>query len=123
MIKKHGKLAGFFRGGNSTCHTHIRKHYNLYSQKCEEQGIEENKCCVPPNIARAREKTAGGKGMIQMQLDTMLTVDKSQNEFSHEAILKAVTQLIACTDMGSIYSCRFSQLLMNPSTDFLIYQE
>jgi hypothetical protein len=123
VIKKHGKLAGFFRGGNSTCRTHIRKHYNLYSQKCEEQGIEENERCVPPEIARAREKTAGGKGMIQMQLDTMLTVDKSRNEFSREAILKAVTQLVACTDMGSVYSCRFSQLLMNPSTDFPIYRE
>ena len=77
VIKKHGKLASFFCGGNSTCCTHIWKHYNLYSQKCEEQGIEENKCCVLPKIAWAREKMASGKGMIQMQLDTMLTVDKS----------------------------------------------
>ena len=58
-----------------------------------------------------------------MQLDTMLIVDKSQKEFSCEAILKAITELIICTDMGSNYLCRFSQLLIKPSTDFLVYQE
>ena len=58
-----------------------------------------------------------------MQLDTMLTVDKSQKEFLHKAILKAVTEFIACTDMGSNYSYRFSQLLTKPSTDFPVYQE
>lgn len=123
MIKKQGKLAGFFRGANSTCRTHIRKHYEFYSQKCEEKKIKENKRCIPLEIARVREKAAAGKGMVQTQLDTMLTVDKSRKEFSREAILKAVTELVACTDMGSDYSCRFSQLLMNPSTDFPVYRE
>ena len=64
VIKKQGKLASFFHRVNSICHTHIWKHYNFNSQKCKEKMIKENKCYILPEIARAREKAAAGKGMV-----------------------------------------------------------
>ena len=41
-------------------------------------------------------------GMVQTQLDGML--GGKQKEFSHEAILKATTELVACSNLGRYHS-------------------
>lgn len=85
----------FLSGGNSTCRAHIRRHYEFYSQRCKEEGIEESERCVPANILRAR------KSQTQVLTQTKLNMggtESAPKEFSHKGILRAVTKFVACDD-------------------------
>lgn len=45
-----------------------------------------------------KAESAGGTSSTQTTLDNVLEVVKAPNEFSKEAILHAVSQLVACDD-------------------------
>ncbi len=99
---RKGARAGWYRGDNSTCRMHIaRAHYERYSARCKEAGIEENHRCVPDNVKEARRKanaTAEGKKPMGQQTLEAVGVKKVQapREFSAESILKTVTEHVVC---------------------------
>ncbi len=98
MQKAKGSRAGWYRGGNSTLRQHIASaHYDAYSARCKEEGIEENWRAVPKKIRQARAAAAAaaeGKKGGQKSLDTMLPKVQAPKAFSPHAILKSVTRLI-----------------------------
>jgi hypothetical protein len=42
FVRLYGKRKAFHKGGNSYCRLHIRQHYNLYKEKCENRNIPIN---------------------------------------------------------------------------------
>ncbi len=101
MIGKKKQRAGWYKGDNSTCRSHIAvAHYAAYSKMCEERGIPENHRCVPAAIKSAREAVkAGAEGKTggQKTLDAMgVKKVKRPKEFSKGAILQAVTEHVVC---------------------------
>ncbi len=98
--KNKGVCAGWYRGHNSTCRSHIASaHYQVYSERCKEAGIEENHRCVPKAILRAREAARAaeeGKKGGQKTLDGVVQKVQAPTAFSRYEILKGVTELIVC---------------------------
>ncbi len=96
--KAKGSRAGWYKGGNSTLRQHIASaHYDTYSARCKEEGIEENWRAVPKKVRQARAAAAAaaeGKKDGQRSLDTMLPKMQAPKAFSPHAILKSVTRLI-----------------------------
>jgi hypothetical protein len=97
----------FFTGSNSTCRQHIRQHYEFYSQKCKEKGIEESERCVPIPVLQARKEAAKRQGqvMVQTRVDEIFDAhngtSKALKAFNRAGILKAVTVHIATDDQAS----------------------
>ncbi|PIL25949.1 hypothetical protein GSI_11703 [Ganoderma sinense ZZ0214-1] len=99
VIKSKGKSeAGWYKGGNSSDCRHIASaHYELYSQKCKELGLEEQKEAVPKDIWaawEAKNEAAEGKKGAQTMLDTVVKMVKRPQEFTPEALLQSITVLI-----------------------------
>jgi hypothetical protein len=99
ILKTKGLRRAFFCGSNTTCRQHIRQHYPIYQQRCEEQGLKENYRAVPPHILRERE--AAKKPKKQTNLDSIVIKEKRPTEFSRDRILEAVAKLITCDDQVS----------------------
>ncbi|KAF8190134.1 hypothetical protein BJ912DRAFT_1022250 [Pholiota molesta] len=56
FLKIHGKRKAFHKGGNSSCRLHIRQHYDIYSEKCEQAGIPINHWAIPREIWKVMEE-------------------------------------------------------------------
>ncbi|KIK73243.1 hypothetical protein PAXRUDRAFT_68352, partial [Paxillus rubicundulus Ve08.2h10] len=55
FVAKNGKHKAFFLGGNTSCHQHIRVHYDLYRERCVEQQIVENHHAIPWDIQEEQQ--------------------------------------------------------------------
>ena len=79
---------------------HICCHFDVYKTRCEEQGIKLKDRCIPRELWKKMLKESAGSGASSTQttLDNVLEVVKAPNEFSKDAILHAVAQLVACDD-------------------------
>jgi hypothetical protein len=98
--KLNGKRKAFHKGGNSSCHFHIRQHYEVYNNKCKAADIPVNHWAIPRPIWKAmeEEKAAEKQGRMtkkqgQQRLDFKLVV--GPREFTRLGILEAVATLIA----------------------------
>ena len=100
FIKEKGLRACFFKGLNTTCRHHIRRHYDVYKQKCEAEKITMKDRCVPRPLWRKMQDDVlcGKQRMLDKHIQKLLPV----TEFSKPAILAAVAQLIACDDQVRI---------------------
>jgi hypothetical protein len=99
-IKLYGKRKAFFKGGNSTCRLHIRQHYEIYKERCEEKNIPIHHWAIAWTIWKEQqeEKEAEERGQLtkkqqQQKLDFKTVTGPS--EFTRENTLHAVTKLIA----------------------------
>lgn len=100
FIILHGKRKAFFKGGNSTCRLHIRQHYKLYKERCEEKKIPLHHWVIPRTIWKEQqeEKEAEERGQLtkkQQQQKLDFKTVTGPREFTREGILHAVTMLIA----------------------------
>jgi hypothetical protein len=98
--KKKGALQkAFYIGGNSTCHVHIRHHYNVYKKQCKEKKIPENHHTIPrPLWRQMQDKKKNTRGNTQTKLDGVIDVINWLQIFMREGVLHAVAQFIACDD-------------------------
>ena len=106
---KGGKRSAFFTGGNSTCRAHIRSHYNVYKERCQEKGIPENHHAIPQDILKQMEEEKS-KGKKQKKIDSILVKSTGPREFTREGVLHAVAQFVACDDqvwLVSSHQCVF----------------
>ncbi|KAF8696454.1 hypothetical protein AX14_001593 [Amanita brunnescens Koide BX004] len=93
----------FLTGSNTMCRGHIRSHhYEFYSKKCKEKGIEEVERCIPAEVLRARHDSRQSKTLTQSKLN--LTAESVPKEFSREAIIHATTMLVACNNLTFEFS-------------------
>lgn len=99
LKSKGGIRKAFFCGSNTTCRQHIRQHYPIYQQRCEEKGLQENYRAVPPHILREREEAK--KPSKQLKLDGVFKPGKRATEFSKDEILESVVKFVACDDQVS----------------------
>jgi hypothetical protein len=97
LIRTKSLHKAFLIGGNSTCRYHIRQHYEYYSKRCKEEGIEERERCVPPEILKARKSTSKVT-MVQSKLNITAGAELAPKQFSREGTLRAVTQFVSCDD-------------------------
>ena len=100
FVKVHGTHKAFHKGGNSSCRTHIRQHYDIYKKKCEKANIPINHWAIPHDIWKTmeEEKAAKEQGQLmkkqqQQQLDFQTVT--GPHEFTRVGTLHAVTKLIA----------------------------
>lgn len=100
FVKVHGTRKAFHKGGNSSCRTHIRQHYDIYKKKCEQANIPINHWAIPRDIWKTmeEEKEAKEQGRLtkkqqQQQLDFKSVT--GPREFTRAGTLHAVTKLIA----------------------------
>jgi hypothetical protein len=104
-VKAYGKRKAFHKGGNSSCRAHIRQHYELYKQKCEEGNILINHWAIPHDIWKVmeEEKEAEKQGRLtkkQQQQTLDFKTVTGPREFTRAA-LHAVTKLIATNNQVS----------------------
>jgi hypothetical protein len=100
FIKVHGKRKAFFKGGNSTCRLHIRQHFELYEKRCKKENIPIHHWCIPRALWKEmeEEKEAKAEGRLtkkQKQQKLDFPTITGPLEFTREAVLHAVTVLIA----------------------------
>ena len=95
---KGGKRSVFFTGGNSTCWAHIRCHYDIYKQRCDEKDIPVNHHAIPRQVLRAIEEEKLNGGKAQVKIYQVLEKTAGPWEFSREDVLHAVVQFVACDD-------------------------
>ena len=93
IIKLHGKQRTFHKGGNSSCRLHLRQHYKLYKEKCEEADIPLNHWAIPRDIWRGMEEKRLGKTKAQQVLAFEMVT--GPREFTRPNVLEAVAKLIA----------------------------
>ena len=94
---KGGKRSAFFTGGNSTCRAHIRCHYKVYKERCQEKEIPENHHAIPREILKQMEEEKS-KGKKQVKINNILEKSTGPREFTREGVLHAVAQFVACDD-------------------------
>ena len=94
-----GLRKAFHVGGNSSCRQHLRQHWELYKNKCEEKNIPINHWAIPRAVLKNMEADkldAENAEMAQSKLGfKKVTVPR---EFTREGILEAVVKLIATDD-------------------------
>lgn len=105
-IKAHGKRKAFHKGGNSSCRTHIRQHYELYVEKCEKADVPMHHWAIPRDIWRVmeEEKEAEKRGRLtkkQQQQQLSFQTVTGPCEFTRASVLHAVTKLIATNNQVS----------------------
>jgi hypothetical protein len=113
FIKANGKRKAFLKGGNSSCRTHIRQHYELYVQKCEKENVPVHHWAIPREIWRVmeEEKEANKRGQLtqkQQQQQLSYQTVTGPREFTRVGVLHAVTKLIATDNQVSI-NCHCNQ--------------
>lgn len=110
LIRTKSLQKAFLTGSNSTCRGHIRQHYEYYSKRCKEEGIEEAERCIPPEILRARNSNS--KALTQTKLDVLVGAELAPKGFTREGTLRAVTKFVACDDQVCGFSiCGFSRVV------------
>jgi len=103
FVKANGKRKAFHKGGNSSCRAHIRQHYTVYKQRCEDRNIPMSHWAIPRNVWQVmeEEKEAEKQGRLtkkqQQQQLTFETVT-GPSEFTRAGVLNAVTKLIAANN-------------------------
>jgi len=95
-----GLHRAFFTGSNTSCRTHIRYHYDVYKIKCEADNLPMNDRCIPRDLWEKVQTKSGGLS-TQTTLDSVVQVSKGPKEFSRDALLHALAQLVACDDQVS----------------------
>ena len=99
FVESKGLRRAFFTGSNTSCQAHIRGHYETYKEWCEADGIKMKDHCIPRKLLRSQ--SAGSGVLSQTTLDNAVEPSKPTKEFSKDAILHAVAQLVACDDQVS----------------------
>ena len=95
FTKLKGMRRAFFTGSNTSCQTHIHFHFDLYKTKCEVNNIPMNDQCISRDLWKMQ-------GLLtQSTLDSIVQVSKVLKEFSKDAILHALAQLVACNNQVS----------------------
>ena len=99
-MKLNGKRKALLKGGNLSCHFHIRQHFALYKEKCDKADIPVVHWAIPQPIWKAmeEEKAVAERGIMmkkkgQRLLDFASVVVLC--EFTRARILEAVAKLIA----------------------------
>ena len=98
FVESKGLRRAFFTGSNTSCRAHIRGHYQIYKERCEVDGIKMKEHCIPRKLLKSQ--SAGSGALSQTTLDNAVE-PKTTKEFSKDAILHAVAQLVACDDQVS----------------------
>ena len=106
-MKLNGKRKAFLKGSNSSCRFHIRQHFALYKEKCNEADIPIAHWAIPRPIWKAmeEEKAVAERGVMtkkkgQQLLDFASVV--GPREFTRAGILEAVAKLIATNNQVRI---------------------
>jgi hypothetical protein len=96
-----GKRKAFHTGGNSSCRSHIRQHYELYKDLCKQENIPEQHWAIPRSIWKEMEESQREKkpGPKQRTLDFIK--EGAPRSFTRENLLHAMTQFIAVDDQVS----------------------
>ena len=100
-VTKHGERNAFFIGGNSSCRTHIRRHYKIYKDRCEEAGIPESHHAIPrPLWKKMEEEKREAPGKRQKKIDGMFVLEPSKrlNHFTRDGALDAIAMFVVCND-------------------------
>lgn len=122
---KGGERNAFFTGGNSTCRSHIRQHYQLYKDRCKEAGIPENHRAIPRPLwkkMQEEKELSKGKGKAQLKIDDMVDIERIpiSKQFTREGALEAIAKFVACDDqaLGMVEKPAFRNCLiaMRPKT-------
>jgi len=95
-----GLHCAFFTGSNTSCRMHICYHYNVYKIKCEADNLPMNDRCIPQDLWK-KMQTKSGRLSTQTTLDSVIQVSKGSKEFSRDALLHALAQLVACDCYGT----------------------
>ena len=90
----------FFTGSNMSCRMHIHYHYDVYKIKCEADNLPMNDWCIPRDLWKKMQTKSGGLS-TQTTLDSVIQVSKGSKEFSRDALLHALAQLVACDCYGT----------------------
>lgn len=98
FIKANGKRKAFHKGGNSSNRFHLRQHFKVYKERCEESNIPIHHWATPPHIykaakAAAQQAAQGSKKEGQQQLEFRAMT--GPREFTRAGTLHAVAKLIA----------------------------
>ena len=96
FVESKGLCRAFFTGSNTSCRAHIHGHYEVYKERCEADGIKMKEYCIPRNLLPKSQSV-----LSQTTLDDVVEPSKSTKEFSKDAILHAIAQLVACDDQVS----------------------
>jgi hypothetical protein len=99
-VKTRGLRKVFFTGSNSSCRQHIRQHYELYKQKCNDEHIPINQRAIPPHVLRELEASRQ-ETKKQSTLDNVLTKVSVPTQFTRDGLLEAVAKFVACDDQVS----------------------
>ena len=95
-----GLHRAFFTRSNMSCQTHICYHYDVYKFKCEADNLPMNNRCILWDLWKKMQTKSGGLS-TQTTLDHVVQVSKGPKEFSRNALLHALAQLVACDDQVS----------------------
>jgi hypothetical protein len=96
LIQTKSLHKAFLIRGNSTCQNHICQHYEYYHKCCKEEGIEENECCIPPEVLKAHKSKS--EVVVQSKLNMTAGAESAQKQFSRGRTHHVVTQFVACDD-------------------------
>ena len=99
-VKAKGLRKVFFTGSNSSCRQHIRQHYELYKQRCNDEHIPINQRAIPPQVLREMEASRQ-ETKTQSTLDGILTKVSPPAQFSRDGLLEAVAKFVACDNQVS----------------------
>lgn len=98
-VKAKGLRKTFFTGSNSSCRQHIRQHYELYKQKCDDEHILLNHRAIPPQLLKEMETLQEKKK--QTTLDDAVIKLSPPTQFTRDGLLEAVAKFVACDDQVS----------------------
>ena len=90
--------AAFFLGGNSTCRTHIRKHYEIYKARCQDGNIPENHRALSQDLYEQMKMDKKATGGAQLTLDTVLVKPSDAKLYTRDGATHTVAQFVACDD-------------------------
>jgi hypothetical protein len=99
-IRTKGLRKTFFTESNSSCRQHIRQHYELYRQKCNDNDIPMNHRAIPPQVLKEIETLKKTKKK-QSTLDGVVTTVSNLTQFTQEGLLDAIAKFVACDDQVS----------------------
>ncbi|KAF8181780.1 hypothetical protein BJ912DRAFT_1023504 [Pholiota molesta] len=90
FVKLSGMRKAFHKGGNSSCRTHIRQHYDLYKERCAKDSIPMNHWAIPRPIwnEMEAEKEAMRAGNTKGKLFGATLDNTSNNDTTCRTIAK-----------------------------------
>ncbi|KAK2464611.1 hypothetical protein APHAL10511_003400 [Amanita phalloides] len=94
FVVKKGEQWAFHVGGNSLCWQHIRSHFDVYEERCEEKGIPINHHAILWGLVKKQAK----RGTQQTLEDAFQKV--AVKEFSRDEVLKAVAEFVVCDNQS-----------------------